>query len=581
MTPRLAILLALGAGGCIDFDRHLVASGGDGGTDAAVDDATVDDAGDAAVDDAGDAGPDARDAGGDAGGPVGVSPLFPWSGWYSGSATALAASAEGPADQPSRPTFRWRPGERRFVELSVAVDAAFETPVLGAVVAATAAAFTPPARFHTGGGQVHWRVRECDEGRPSDAACGAWSPARSFHLERLADDLDGDGASDVAIGVENALNAQATLTLGDQESGVLSTMRVPPPTMASNRFGASLAFADLSGDGLADLVVSDHETVRMYLGTEAPSSILLSRTAWTLEGAAELVLAAALDVDGDGRNDLFVGVPEAASAGTLWQLERSGRRVRPVSPPLPPGSRFGHSVATAGDFDGDGFGDVVVGAPATATEIAGAAYVLLGGPAGLAWARRVELRSVDLAFGRAVAGGDVDGDGFGDVAIASDGTDGCGVVRVFFGGPGEPSSPWTVSCALGGGTFGASVSLGDVDGDGLDDLAVGDPDRGVYFYPGARIRPGATAAAGTPVVAGALDGRFGERISLSKDVDGDGFADLVGTASSARAAFVILSDGTALGGPRLELPRDLALDALDVFGASLASAWRRRSCGSG
>src|SRR5208282_4674998 len=91
-----------------------------------------------------------------------------------------------------------------------------------------------------------------------------------------------------------------------------------------------------------------------------------------------------------------------------------------LPPPLPNGA-FGESVASAGDVNGDGFGDLVVGAPLTA-NFAGAVYVYLGGESGLQ-PTPITLTNPDrqtLQFGYTVAGaGDVNGDGYGDVVVAA------------------------------------------------------------------------------------------------------------------------------------------------------------------
>jgi len=147
-----------------------------------------------------------------------------------------------------------------------------------------------------------------------------------------------------------------------------------------------------------------------------------------------------------------------------------------------PAGEFGRAVASAGDINGDGFGDIIVGAPG-ANGSAGAAYIYLGGPDGL---RRTPLEldgpGVGAEFGRAVAGlGDIDGDGFNDIIVgawAMNANDGASYV--YRGGmSGLSSVPQTLNGpASREGEFGRAVaSAGDINGDGFSDIIIGAPEE--------------------------------------------------------------------------------------------------------
>ncbi len=302
--------------------------------------------------------------------------------------------------------------------------------------------------------------------------------------------------------------------------------------------------------------------------------------------------------------------PRAAAAllAVLWLPVCSARAELPwgMDTPLPAGGvvwlgedgddRCAWAVAGAGDVDGDGFDDVLVGAPDHAHPGggSGAAYLVLGRPVGwlyeapLVQADATFRRAVEAAVGYAVAGaGDVDGDGLDDLLIGAPLEDvgGAGVGRAYLV-PGRASG-WTAEMDLadaGTGFYsdpdenvGVAVGgLGDVDGDGLDDFAfgatrevVGDHEGHLYLFLGraggwpleligAHDADAAIAGeAGLDGAGGAFDG--------GGDVDGDGLDDLVvGVAGSDAAA-------PEAGQVYLLLGRSQGWDALSDLGDADAS----------
>ncbi len=201
------------------------------------------------------------------------------------------------------------------------------------------------------------------------------------------------------------------------------------------------------------------------------------------------------------------------------------------------------SLSGGADLQRDGFDDLLVGAfdadPGGRAD-AGSVAVYAGGAAALGatavW--RVEGEAPGDHLGRSVAMlGDVDGDGFDDFAVGAPGArGGAGQVRVYAGAAGPPTLARTLDGAAGEG-FGRCVArVGDVDGDGRADLAVGATaalgERGrVWLYlsgasgihtAAARVWDGAAAGEG-----------FGELVVGVGDVNGDGYADLAVTARGA------------------------------------------------
>ncbi|MEI8256937.1 MAG: integrin alpha, partial [Deltaproteobacteria bacterium] len=191
---------------------------------------------------------------------------------------------------------------------------------------------------------------------------------------------------------------------------------------------------------------------------------------------------------------------------------------------------FGQSVASAGDVNGDGFADMVVGAWGASSYV-GRAYVYLGSATGLATSPATTLTGVSR--GSVASAGDVNGDGFADVVAGSVGASGQpGRADVYLGSAtGLTTSPATSLTGPDGadGRFGRSVaSAGDVNGDGYADVVVGAD--GVSSNTGrAHVYLGsatglATAPATSLTGPDGTDGWFGWSVASAGDLNGDGEA---------------------------------------------------------
>ena len=253
------------------------------------------------------------------------------------------------------------------------------------------------------------------------------------------------------------------------------------------------------------------------------------------------------------------------------------------------GDYAGHGVAAVGDLDGDGLADLFVGAPCqgSAGAQAGAAYLVLGpiqGEHSLAEAAHVLWGEAagDLAALVVAGAGDQNGDGLGDLLVGADGQDGAGVdagaVYLISGAArGESSLAEAHAILLGDAPGdGAGAALGtaaDMDGDGVDELLIGCPaaseGRGaVWVVPGGSSGVASLSELGIRLAGPAASSFTGKSVVGAGDVDGDGHGDLlVGAPGWNDAQGVVW----LVSGPVIE-DRDLAEHEAAIMGEGLGQA---------
>jgi flavodoxin len=448
-----------------------------------------------------------------------------------------------------------------------------------------------------------------------------------------AGDVNGDGYADVIIGGwrydAGETDEGAAFIFHGSAAGIADATPATAHTrLESDQAGAEMGeyvagAGDVNGDGYDDVIVgalyydageTDEGAAFIFHGSATGIANGTPATAQTRlesdQASAEMGanLGGAGDVNGDGYDDVIVGAWQydagETDEGAAFIFHGSATGIANGTPATArtrftgeqAGAQMGISVAGAGDVNGDGFADVVVGAHTLdAGEIdEGAAFVFHGSAAGIADGNpatahaRFEGNQVEAWMGVSVDGaGDVNGDGYDDVIVGARRYDAGeideGVAFVFHGSAAgiADGNPATARTRLAGDQLGAwmghSVAgAGDVNGDGYADVIVGasrydagEPDTGAAFLflgSASGIADASSASAYVAFENDQANARMGYGASGAGDVNGDGFGDVVVGSynydcgqKNEGAAFVFLgSDLTTTGRTGLKTgpPRD-------------------------
>ncbi len=386
-------------------------------------------------------------------------------------------------------------------------------------------------------------------------------------------DFDGDGYFDLAIGVPeedvgDEADAGAVSVIYGSSSGLTTAwdqfftqddVSSATSTEAGDRFGMALVAADFNNDGYDDLAISapledigsiqDMGDVVVLFGSVTGIDAAVSQ--WIVQPyynedhlfGARL---AAGDFDNDGYADLAVGAPGTEVGGLTaagmvevfygsetWLAQRAGasrfdQDVLGIQNECDAYDGFGYALA-AGDVNGDGYDELAVGVKGenfNATLDVGVVHILSGTAAGLTGIAS-DILSQNLIgddaaeggdqFGASLAMGDFDGDGYADLVVGTPwedvGAEDAGLVQLVYGSADGLDNDryltiWEDSLdnrasIQGGESFGFALAAGDIDNDGYDDLAIGAPWQSF----------GAASDAGTAYVV------YGAATGLSMDND--------------------------------------------------------------
>lgn len=368
-----------------------------------------------------------------------------------------------------------------------------------------------------------------------------------------AGDLNGDGISDLVIGAPCATTGQicagAAYVVYGKQQGLPNPLNLSAITDASgivvrgeNVFdfvGNSVGVAgDLNGDDFEDLIIGASESslnasyagaALVVFGTDQglPGTLNMSE----LDGSNGFIVlgnhpnsstgssvSGAGDVNGDGFDDVVVGAPFTLNGsayvafggsqfdGSLSVANLDGGNGFVING-INEGDELGRSVAGAGDINGDGSDDLIIGAALAGSEgaYAGAAYIIFGQPQGQLWSPTFDPSGLDGNNGFVIVGqvqfdnlgwsvaaaGDINGDGVGDIIVGApladpNGSESGATYVVFGSDQGFASAVevaglngtngFAIHGAAAGDRSGESVSAaGDINGDGVDDLIIGAP----------------------------------------------------------------------------------------------------------
>jgi hypothetical protein len=377
--------------------------------------------------------------------------------------------------------------------------------------------------------------------------------------------------------INSAAQSEPWLVEGNQDNANLGSVVAPA--------------GDVNGDGYGDLLISGHfdfgsgglAVAYAYYGSDQG---LGSLPDWIAANGqpdqyASLALASAGDVNGDGYDDVVVGDSQYSDdqyeEGRAYIFFGSPSGLSDTPGWIADGNQrimyFGTAVAGAGDVNGDGYDDVLIGAPykrdPASGDVIGQALLYLGSASGLSSTPTWTVEGTggwNYFGGRLNGAGDVNGDGYDDFMVSdffySNDQTAEGRVFFYYGSASGPSTTpgWIADGNQAYDYFGMALApAGDVNRDGFDDVLIAAPsfDNPESIEGQARLYYGSANGLST-VADWTAEGNqygvyFGNAVSSAGDVNADGYDDVVigaygftnGEVGEGRA-FLFLGSGTGL-----------------------------------
>lgn len=383
-----------------------------------------------------------------------------------------------------------------------------------------------------------------------------------------AGDFNGDGYGDVIVGTASSDSGPAHLVmLPGSSSGIDTTGMIVTIDNSNIAYGQSVtSVGDMNGDGFSDIAIgaplAEDGLVAVFNGMARHISAQPDQIAEVVvPGHMGQVSAPAGDVNGDGYGDVMC-VDNRVNESTVYILHGSANGL--ITPPALAinseewASYFGSSVASAGDVNGDGYGDVIIGASGY-DNYRGAAYVYYGSPGGIVPGTRTFLPANNRlsTFGTTVSSaGDLNGDGFSDVVIGapdhSKDKVSEGAVFIYLGtASGISTTPiLSYKTNLESARLGIVSGPGDINGDGFSDVVAGaysysndqEIEGAIYVFYGNK-----TGVSSNPVIIeGNIPyGEMGSTVIAAGDLNGDSFNDVLvsGKIFYGSAAGLVASAG--------------------------------------
>ena len=360
-------------------------------------------------------------------------------------------------------------------------------------------------------------------------------------------DLNGDGKPDLSV-ADGGTNSTLSVLMNTTAPGAAVPVFSARQTFATGVYPSGIAAGDLNGDGKPDLVASNNNsgTVSVLINVTAPAAANANFAPTTHLGAGASAFAVTLaDINSDGKLDIAVAngtstgsvttllnnTPNGSTSANFGSAQTFGAGVLGVDP---------RSI-TAGDFDGDGRTDLAVAVNGSTNDVgvlynstvSGSSTASLSSPAAY----------VAGSKPYAIASGDLNADGRLDIAVTNQTGSNVSVLR----NVNAPDAPIpSFSDASNFGSFGSDrfVALGDLNGDGKLDLAVAAGDYGLANISVLlnTTAPGASSPSFGPAFAFAV-GNDNYSIAVG-DLNGDGLPDLASTDFNGDRVAVLLNATT-------------------------------------